>query len=426
MPKSRGRRTSSGGKKQRKPVRRSPMPLQLADQVIRDARQHLDSSGEVLIAEAWASGWLGQAWLDAPLAEREAEHHLCMQVVGRASTTPSPAGLAAVAALQRVAPVDSKPMLAGTVAILTETQPLPSWHKASGHHPVRAWQAVDVWDSKRVLFIAYDEPTAHTLMAQITQTAGTMVEKLGLLTPSAAAAWSAIREEDDVPMPLADHDVPAALADLAAALRMTDMTWPRNDDEDFVALRALAWARCRHHLPDWPEHTSLSDLERDCLLDAFTATHADEPQTAEVIRSLAELFLGYGEDYIATGPLSWSPGQAAVFLVDWLPRKAVLDREQRTLLPDTLKRWVHFALTERGVEPRWIAPVTDAIEAHLPDFYTAFDDQTTWGPAKQIAALLTERGIDPTDHDAVNSAMRTLNAERLAHQLTQPPPRHDS
>jgi hypothetical protein len=42
-------------------------------------------------------------------------------------------------------------------------------------------------------------------------------------------------------------------------MAVTDMTWPRNDDEDFLSHRALAWSRCRDHLPDWPEPTDLSE-----------------------------------------------------------------------------------------------------------------------------------------------------------------------
>lgn len=393
---------------------------------MRDARRQFGADGELLTAEAWASSWLGRAWLEAPLTEREPERRLCLEVTGRASTTPSPAGLATIAAMERVAPPESRPMLAGTVGILAETQPLPAWHASAGHHPVRAWRAVDVWDSERVLFIAYDGPTPHTLMAQIIETGGTMVDKLGLLLPDAATAWSGMRDDEDIPMPLTDHDVPAALADLAAALRMTDMTWPRHDDEDFVELRALAWARCRDHLPELPEHQPLPDTERTHLIDAFTAaTHDTDPETADTIRSLAELFLDYGEGYITAGPLAWSPGHAALFLADWLPRKAVLDHAQRTRLPDTLKQWVDFSLTERGIEPRWITPVTEAVDIHLTDFLEAFDDHTAWGPAKQIATLLTSRGIDPNDQDAVNAAIRTLNAERLARQLTQNPPIHN-
>ena len=57
-----------------------------------------------------------------------------------------------------------------------------------------------------------------------------------------------------MPMPRRRAPVADVLADLASALRVTDMTWPRNDD-DFLDNRALAWSRCRDHLPDWPEPT---------------------------------------------------------------------------------------------------------------------------------------------------------------------------
>jgi hypothetical protein len=48
---------------------------------------------------------------------------------------------------------------------------------------------------------------------------------------------------------------------------------------------------------------------------------------------------------------------------------------------------------------------------------STFDNETAWGPAKQVAAALTERGIDLTDPDAIDNAIHQLNAEQLAHQL---------
>ncbi|MDJ0343082.1 hypothetical protein QMK19_24515 [Streptomyces sp. H10-C2] len=221
-------------------------------------------------------------------------------------------------------------------------------------------------------------------------------------------------------MPLAGHPVPDSLADLASALRTTAMTWPRHDDEDYVTLRALAWSRCRDHLPDWPAHQEMPETERDRLLTEFTASRAAAgDDDAATVRSLAEIFLDYGASHITTGPLCWSPTHIALFLTDWLPRKAVLDQDHHTLLPGVLKDWVCFALTERGVADRWITPVTTAIATHLPDFEAAFGEHTAWGPAKQTAAALAARGIDLTDRAAVDTAIRALNAERLTGQLTQ-------
>ncbi|MFC7550720.1 hypothetical protein [Plantactinospora sp. GCM10030261] len=158
--------------------------LRLSDYVLRDARS-VAAAPDALDAEVWASGWLGQAWLGADLGERQPEHVLCMEVVGRACSRPSPHALAAVAALRRVMPPDEWSLLNGTVEILVESQSAPSWLSVPGFAPLRAHRAVDVWDSERVLFIEYEssDPHArrHTLMAQVTEPGGTMVAKLGVL-----------------------------------------------------------------------------------------------------------------------------------------------------------------------------------------------------------------------------------------------------
>lgn len=409
MPKSRGRRKGA----KNRPVRRSPRPPQPADLLLRDARDIIELD-DVLAVETWASGWLGQAWSAAALTEREPEHQLCMQVSGRACTTPSPHALGAVAALARVAPAADISMLTETVALLAETQPVPAWHTGAAWTPAAAWRAVDVYDSERVLFIDYDGPHPHTLMAQLCQVGGLMIDTLAILQPGAATAWDQLREPTEVPMPIRQAPVPDVLGDLAHALRTTDMTWPRNDDEDFLDNRALAWSRCRDHLPDWPDHTELPEPQRHQLIQDFaTENGRDDP----VSRSLAELLVDYGEGYIGAGPLCWSPGEVMLLLTDWLPRKTILDADQRTALPDVLRQWLRFALTQRGIDPDWIGPVVDAVDTYLPVFHDAFDDEAAWGPAKQVAAALTERGVDLTDRHAVDNAIHQLNAEQLAQRL---------
>lgn len=81
-----------------------------------------------------------------------------------------------------------------------------------------------------------------------------------------------------------------------------------------------------------------------------------------------------------------------LFLADRVPRKVALDAEQRAGLPEALRRWVRFALERRGVAPGWIEPV----------------------PAE-----LAKREVDLTDREAVDDAIRALNAEQLARRLIQ-------
>jgi hypothetical protein len=408
MPKSRGRPAGRG--KPKRP-QRAVRDLRLSDRLMRDAVS-IVSEEDVLEVERWASGWLGSAWSAAGLGEREPEHIFQLEVVGRASTRPSPHGLAAVAALRRVAAPGELPLLDGTLEILSESQPAPRWFEVPAFEPVRAWRAVDVWDSEHVLFVQFAGRTPHTLMAQISLAGGVLVDKLGVLQPEAAETWDRLREPGEVPMPAVECPVDVALAELADALRTTDMTWPRHDDEDFIDLRALAWSRCRPYLPGFRDWQPMGDEERERLLDGFA------PAGDTVARSLADLLLDYGDGYMTSGPLCWSPEQVGLFLADWLPRKAVLDAEQRAGLPDVLRRWVRYALERRAVDPEWIGPVVEAVDTFLPAFAEAFDDTAAWGPAKQVAAELAARGIDLSDSEAVDGAIRGLNADRLARHLT--------
>jgi hypothetical protein len=98
-----------------------------------------------------------------------------------------------------------------------------------------------------------------------------------------------------------------------------------------------------------------------------------------------------------------------------LPRKAILDPADRAALPQVLRAWLKFALTRRGIDPEWISPVIAAIDISLPGLDDAIDDETAWGPAKQLANALIHRGVDFNDPDALNRAIRQLNAENQAH-----------
>ncbi|MFI5896342.1 hypothetical protein ACIA5D_40210 [Actinoplanes sp. NPDC051513] len=434
-PRSRGRPAGRGGKKQSR--HRAVRQLRLSDRLLHDATGLHDDTN-VLGAELWASEWLGRAWRDAGVDERQAEHLLCLEVVGRASTTPTVDALAALVALRRVAPATEHALLDGAIELLAGSQALPPWHAEPGFAAVRAWRAVDVWDSDRVLFVEFaalgDPESAHTLIAQILTVFGTEINYLDVLRAGAVASWEGNGEP---PMPLAEAAVGDVLAELADALRATDTLWPLPVDDDYFESRALAWARCAAYLSDRPDFEPLPPAERQSLIAAFVAgdpapgdpapgdpASGDPAGGAEagddVTASLADLFLDYGDGYLHDRPLGWSPAAVMLFLTDWLPRKAFLDAEQRASLPGTLRRWLRFALTRRGVPEAWIEPVVAAVDDHLGAFAEAFDDESAGGPAGEIAAELVGRGVDLSDRAAVDQAIRGLNAERSARRLIDP------
>lgn len=383
--------------------------------MLADAKE-LTQAEDVVVVELWASHWLGEAWGTAGIGERAPEVALYTEVVDRAVNGPSPQGLAAVAALRRLAAEPDQRLLDEILDTLAASQPRPLWIDAPGWTPVAAWRAVDVWESEHMLIVEFDGASPHTLAAAVTTVGGSRVSTLAVAKAGAAAAWLDVRE-DGMPMPLSAQPVAEVLAELADLLQTTDMYWPRNNDQDFVDLRALAWSRCRAYLErpaesSW-EPISAEDTGR--LVADFVL--ASELPDDEVTRSLAEVFIDYGDGYLAARPLGWSPGSVGVFLSDWLPRKVTLLAEQRAALPEALRRWVRFALQRRGVDPEWIEPVVVAVDAHLPEFEKAFGDTSTWRPAKQLATALVARGVDLTDKEAVDAAIREINAENLAPRL---------
>lgn len=409
MPKSHGRRKAA----KPKAARRTRGPSSLASQLLVNAAR-IGGFDNALHAEIWASSKLGKAWAKAGLGEKEPEHQLCMQVIDQASATPTLHGLVALAALSRVAPAAALPPLSDAINVLAKNELMPSWCSDTEWTPRAAWRAVDVYDSARTLLIDYDGPLPHTLMADLYQVGGLEVRAITILPPNTAPdEWEEIRPPGEVPMPLAAAPAVEVLAELAHALRMTDMVWPRNGDEDFADCRALAWSRCRDYLPDWPDRTELTESQCSRLIADFLA-HSGGRDDDNSTRFLAGLLLDYGQGYISAGPLHWSPGEVLVFLCDWLPRKAILDPADRAALPQVLRAWVEFALTRRGIDPEWISPAIAVIDIALPGLDDAIDDETAWGPAKQLYNALAHRGVDINDPDALNRAISQLNAENQA------------
>jgi hypothetical protein len=60
-------------------------------------------------------------------------------------------------------------------------------------------------------------------------------------------------------------------------------------------------------------------------------------------------------------------------------------------------------MTKRVVGGSWFAPVVAAVAHTCTVAHAAFDDEAAWGPAKEVWAALTTRGVCLTDRDAVDA-----------------------
>jgi hypothetical protein len=412
-PKSRGRPPGRGRPK--KPSRGRPVrQISRADRAIADARRLVDEESQ-LIAESAASAWLGDAWLGADIQEHDPESMLILGVVGRVHDKPSPHGYAAICALRLIAPADNVKVLDESIAMLGEDFPDPGWVGTDPPVPVAAYIASDPWGSEQMLLVEYGGGEPHGLLTHVTYPGGTTVQRIGVLDAGSAQRWTELTKGDAVPMPITEHPVEEVLAKLAEALRHTDMFWPKHTEPDYVDLRALASARCAaagvtdQDAPDWEP---ISDADRATLLDDFARDSGLPDNDAN--RIVADCCVDYGDGYLAGGVLAWSPGEVELFLTDWLPRKVLLDREQRAAVPAVTRAWVQFALARAGVAQRWIDPVVAAVDEHAEGFAASYDDESAWGPGKQIVADLIARGVDITDKDQMEIAIREYNAEQLA------------
>jgi hypothetical protein len=218
---------------------------------------------------------------------------------------------------------------------------------------------VDVWGAERMIFVEYETPEPHTLVAQVLDAGGRLVETLVLVVGGdVAAEWDQHRTDDDVPMPVEELPVETVLADLADAMASTDAMVPAQDEENFVSLRALVWSRVRDYDQHRPEREPMSEAEVDELVSRFVAS-ADVPRDA-VTLSLIGTFIAFDEGYLPA-PLAWSPIAVRMFLDHTLTELPHVDDDERAALPDVLRRWVRFALETRGVPERWIEPAVAAV-----------------------------------------------------------------
>jgi len=382
-------------------------------------------------AELLGSEVLGSTWADAELGERNPEEALGRQFIAHVRSRPSPAGGALLAACALVA---DDPLRAELDLAVAELDQIPTWAEGPVPAPTQAWLAQDPWGEQQMWFLRYVEPAEHVLVAGVTHPGGTEVITLMITTPEALQDYDDVQADlDDVQADLPDalevpaprHEVPVAqaLSELRDAFIHTDLLWPRERSKLYCANRLLWRRRVLAHAGPRPsveallrEADTLPGAAREALSTRFLAqqpTRIDKDDAGHLVG----LFLDYGEGNLHGGPLAWTPTDISLFLLDWVPRKTVLDSADRQVLPALLAAWVRFALAERGLEDRWISVVVDAVEEDTQDFLDGFDDPSLYGPAQQLASWLSEEGVDLDDQAGMETAVRQWNAMRLARRL---------
>jgi hypothetical protein len=412
-PKSRGRPKGRGRdqtKKKARPVRE----LTQLDHVLREARS-LEGE-DLLVARLIASGWLGLAWHRQGIGQTDGEITLVREVIRAAVRGRKPAAYLALWALSSIAGDD----WAEEVATALEAAPegsAPSWARglpdSEPPRPLRAFSMSDPWDTSMTLMVELAEPTPHALVVNYLTVGGHYVTTIEVGVNDGKG------DPGDNPE-LTSLDPDVAMATIGEVVWETGITWPRNDDDGYVAQRAYA-AWLTRSFWSFEDHLEmdegLSDEERAETLDAFAeATGRD--RHGDDIEIIADTFIDFGEASLHSGGTAWGPLAIEAFLLDWLPRKVILDDDDDArAVPDVLEDWVTFMLRRRGVEEIHVAEAAAVVDQLRDQYDAAMRDSSLGGPAKEIMTRALAAGVDLHDQDEMDEIISAYNAEQNARRL---------
>lgn len=325
-------------------------------------------------------------------------------LVGHLRRRPTPDTLALLLGFASVAEGRLR-MEAGAAAESLRRQAAwaPSWADDIGQARfTEAWIATDDFGDQDFIAIGFEHSRegTHGIGALIDHNLGGIL-KDAMLTAGGAdglvATWRDIPDSGPI------REIPAEEASgrLRDALRAHDQTFDPPSTEAVRHLRALFLARLRQlptPLPR-PDPAPVGDGERVDLVAEFLASpHAPSGEHTEYLtRSLVD----FKADYADGDMLRWSPTVVEICLLDWFPRKIMLEPDEVAALPDVVRCWVRFIGERRGTPSAGIEATVEAVGTFADEFANAMADDEYAGPAKAIAQAMAADGIDVTDQAAI-------------------------
>lgn len=430
MPKSKKRKKKAVGARRassrttNRPARRLELPPldSLVRPVIRGGSELLEID-DPMDVERWASQVLG-VWFKLPLPpfERiEFEKQIRPAIVDAAEAEATPDALAVLRAFAAMEPDPiARPAseAAGRLAAAGVVEPRWADELARGPELIDVWSLTDPYGDQDGYYFSYRYPDRpiHMVMAMIDRNIGGVVKDAFCRVPTADVRAKAEQAAD---VTVADADPAIAAAEILHAIETGDMYIDNHWTDEFKDTRALLRARMSRlpqaALADPGE--PLDNPSRDAIVrDFLDSADLSDPDAGERI---VELAVDYACDYTPDGdPYRWSPIAVELFLVDWLPRKALLDAGEIRAVPEVMKAWVGFALAHRGLPAHLIEETKEAVDEYAAAFRSAATDQTSFGPAKAIANAMMASGVDLSDQAAVGAWIEEFN-QRPFHERDQ-------
>jgi len=350
-------------------------------------------------------------------AREEVERTIGPAIVLAAELAADPEALAVLRALAAVGEDDLATEARAAAGRLARAGvPDPPWASEIGSAQlVDAWVLRDPYDDQEGYYATFRYPgrPPHTLMALYDENLGAII-KDGLAAYSMADPSEHRRRAEAEPGARVEDAEPGRMAArVVEAITSGDLYLDNDWTEDFKHTRALLLSRMRtlpvEPLPEPAE--PLGEEARAALTDEFLSSPF--APVAEEAALIVARCLDARCDYGDGDPIRWSPIVVELFMLDFLPRKAILNTAEIRAVPDVLRAWVRFALTKRGLDERWIVETEEAVTRFAPEFRRAVTDQRSFGPAKAMANAMLSDGIDLMDQDAVDGWIAGFNERPL-------------
>lgn len=153
--------------------------------------------------------------------------------MAEARRRPSPATAAALAAARH-------PEIDAALAELG--QPVPAWATQAAPEPVRVWRAVNTSRSQERWLVGCGD---HLLVESVSHPGSTLVREVSAADRGVARRYDAMLKGEETLGSRVEVPLDEALREMPAALRATELTWPREPSASDAEHPLLALAPAR-------------------------------------------------------------------------------------------------------------------------------------------------------------------------------------
>jgi hypothetical protein len=287
----------------------------------------------------------------------------------------------------------------------------PPWADMLGRTKVReAWKAIDAFGDQEALLLAFEYPGRDPALASVVvdRTLGYRIKDSSVATTVRPVVERWRREQD---ITVESIPVGEAAGRILRALRHTDITIDPPITDDYALNRAFVAALARRVpdvvVPPEPEPPPTGELDR--LVDEFMASDEATGLRATADQA-AQALLAYQGEWRADDPLRWSPTVVEMCLLDWLPRKTILENEVLEAIPATLRALVRYAGGRRSLPGELVSETLDAVDRFEPEFARAMKSPSSAGSSKNLLLAMQKEGVDMLNQEQVGAWIEGFNA----------------